>query len=78
MNTLQFDLRDIDDFNTLELEKKKNILLKFNLNRYKFVLDQLKVFYDVIEDKKYLKEKIENIFNEGCLNFYIITSNFFL
>ena len=76
MNSLQFDLKELDNFNTLNIGEKRKILLLFNLNRYKFILDELKGLYDLVEDKKKLEKKISKIFNEGCLNFHITYSDF--
>ena len=76
MNNMNFNLKDLDNFNSLQDSKKKNILLKFNLNRYRFILNEMKSLYDYIEDKKILEGKMSKLFEEGCLNFHIINSNY--
>ena len=38
MNNINFDLRQIDDFDTLEKSKQISILQTFNLNKYRFIL----------------------------------------
>jgi hypothetical protein len=79
MNTMNFDLKNIDtfdNFNKLHVSKKKNVLSLFNLNRYRFVLDEMKKIYELLEDKKLIQERISKVFEEGCLNFHIINSNY--
>ena len=76
MNTINFDLKNLDDFDTFQNSKKKKILSSFNLNRYRFVLNEMKKIYEIIENKTVLQESMTKIFEEGCLNFNIINSNY--
>ena len=76
MNNIKFDLKNIDDFSTFQNIKKKKILILFNLNRYRFVLNEMKKIYEIIEDKKVMQQSMTKIFEEGCLNFNIINSNY--
>ena len=71
-----FDLKMINQFNDLDDKKKKDILCIFNLNRYKFILDELKNIHSIVKEKKVIEKRITEIFKEGCFNFYIIHSNY--
>lgn len=78
MDINNFDLRELNNFNKLDCYKKKNILLFFNLNKYKFILHELKNIYCILDrdkDKDKVKKKITKLFREGCLNINIINSN---
>ena len=72
MNNINFDLKLLEEFNSLEETKKNTVMTLLNLNKYKFLLDELKEIYALIDDKKILEERISKIFKEGCLNFNII------
>ncbi len=74
MNRFDFDLKILNDFNTLEKNKKVHILSIFNLNRYKFIIDELKKIHEVSDNKEFIEKRISEIFKEGCLNFNIINS----
>ena len=74
MNNINFDLKLLEEFNGLEKTKQNNVMALLNLNKYKFLLDELKEIYSFIDDKKILEERISKIFKEGCLNFNIINS----
>ena len=74
MNNINFDLKLLEEFNGLDERKKNNVMALLNLNKYKFLLDELKEIYAIIDDKKILEERISKIFKEGCLNFNIINS----
>lgn len=77
MNMSDIDLRTIDGFNNLNKKSKYKIMTKFNLLRYKFMLDEMKDIYNNISDvdtKEILEKKMNKIFQEGCTNFYIINS----
>lgn len=76
MNNMNFNLKNIDDFNSFQDSNKRSILQTFNLNRYRFILNEMKSLYDYIEDKKIFEGKMSKIFEEGCLNFHIINSNY--
>jgi len=76
MNNMNFNLKNIDDFNSFQDSNKRSILQAFNLNRYRFILNEMKILYDYIEDKKIFEGKMSKIFEEGCLNFHIINSNY--
>ena len=76
MNTINFDLKQIDDFDTLEKSKQILILQTFNLNKYRFILNEMKYVYDMVNDKKLLEDKMTKLFKEGCLNFHIINSSY--
>lgn len=76
MNTFDFDLKILDGFNNLEKNTKNNILSSFNLNKYKFLIDELKKVYELSNNKEYIQKRITAIFKEGCLNFNIINSTY--
>ena len=76
MNNMNFNLKNIEDFDSFHDSKKRSILQSFNLNRYKFVLNEMKDIYELIDDKNMFEKKMSKIFEEGCLNFYIINSNY--
>jgi hypothetical protein len=74
MNNINFNLKLLEEFNGLNETKKNTVMALINLNKYKFLLDELKEIYAIIDDKKILEDRISKIFNEGCLNFNIINS----
>lgn len=74
MNNINFDLKLLEEFNGLDERKKNNVMALLNLNKYKFLLDELKEIHAIIDDKKILEKCISKIFKEGCLNFNIINS----
>ena len=73
---INLDLKMINRFNNLDDKKKKDILCIFNLNRYRFILNELKNIHSIIGEKKVIERRITEIFKEGCLNFNIINSNY--
>ncbi len=73
---MNFNLKNIEDFDSFHDSKKRSILQSFNLNRYKFVLKEMKDIYELIDDKNMFEKKMSKIFEEGCLNFNIINSNY--
>ena len=80
MDIINFDLRELNNFNKLDCDKKKKILSFFNLNKYKFILHELKEIYFMLDkdkdkDKDKVQQKITKLFREGCLNINIINSN---
>lgn len=74
MNNINFNLKLLEEFNDLDEGKKNNVMALLNLNKYKFLLDELKEIHAIIDNKKILQERISKIFKEGCLNFNIINS----
>lgn len=73
-----FDLRDLNDFDSecLDEKKKKNILNIFNLNKYRYVLNILKDINLDDKEKEKLNIEKQKVIDEAQLNFKIINSKF--
>ena len=73
-----FDLRDLNDFDSgcLDEKRQKNILNIINLNKYRYVLNILKDINLDEKEKGKLDIEKQKVIDEAQLNFKIINSKF--